>query len=95
MTEEENAVLGDIKILPVEMSSRKCLNCGTEFVTHSYKEQDFCNKCFSLVCRAVFDKSNSNLTCQQLVEKLRFNTKKCSPTCDGHSFYKECKLCEQ
>lgn len=74
---------------------KKCLNCKSTFLIESTAEQDFCDKCYSLVCRAVFDKQNSNLTCQQLVEKLRFNTKKCSPTCDGHYFYKECKLCER
>lgn len=71
MTNEEKVVLGDIKILPVKMSSRKCLKCGTELLIPPYAEQDFCNKCFLVVCKAVFDKSNSNLTCKQLVEKLR------------------------
>lgn len=61
------------KILPVKMNSRKCLKCGTELLIHPYVEQDFCNKCFSIVCKAVFDESNDNLTCKQLVEKLRRN----------------------
>lgn len=71
MTDEDKAVLEDVKILPVKMSSRKCLRCGTEFLVHPYVEQDFCNKCFHVVCKAVFDKSNGSLTCKQLVEKLR------------------------
>lgn len=71
MAVEEKAVLDYAKILPVKMSSRKCLNCGTEFLIHPYVEQDFCNNCFHVVCKAVFDKSNGNLTCKQLVEKLR------------------------
>lgn len=61
----------DIEILPVEMVNKKCLKCGAEFIIDPYTEQDFCIKCFHVVCKAVFDESNSNLTCRQLIEKLQ------------------------
>lgn len=61
----------DIEIQPIKKISRECLNCRTEFFIEPYVEQDFCNKCFPIVCKAVFEESNDNLTCKQLVEKLR------------------------
>ena len=70
--------MNTIKILPIEKSSRKCLNCRTEFLIEPYIKQDFCNKCFPIVCKAVFEESNGNLTCKQLVEKLRLGEERMS-----------------
>lgn len=68
----KNKTTQDIGFTVQDNSVKKeCLNCKKTFLAHSMAEQDFCELCYSIVCKAVFDKSNSNLTCQQLVEKLR------------------------
>lgn len=36
-----------------------------------YEERDFCNKCFLVVCREVFDKSNDGLTVAEVKEKIK------------------------
>ena len=36
-----------------------------------YVMQDFCDRCYLVVCKAVFDKENGSLTCGQLKEKIR------------------------
>ena len=59
--------LNEVKFL----IKKECLNCRKTFLVEPTAEQDFCGRCYSVVCRAVFDKSNSNLTCKQLVENLR------------------------
>ena len=50
---------------------RKCLCCGKQFEVCPHIIQDFCDSCFPIVCKAVFDKSNDNLTRKQLEDKIR------------------------
>lgn len=58
-------------VTAIRKEKRKCLCCGKQFEVYPYIIQDFCNSCYPIVCKAVFDKSNDNLTCKQLVDKLR------------------------
>ena len=60
-----------IEIQPIKKISKECLNCGTKFLIEPYVIQDFCNRCFLIVCKAVFDEANGDLTCKQLIEKLK------------------------
>ena len=46
--------MSDIVIRPIEKIKKKCLCCGEEMEIFPYTEQDFCNKCFIIVCREVF-----------------------------------------
>lgn len=69
----ENEVQGTTSLwyTPTQRQVRKCLCCGKEFFQESYIKQDFCNRCYPIVCKAVFDKENGSLTCGQLKEKIR------------------------
>lgn len=61
---------GDIVIMPVTKIKKKCLCCGKEMEIEPYIEQDFCDRCFVIVCREVFNKENDNLTIKELREKV-------------------------
>ena len=36
-----------------------------------YEDRDFCNKCFPIVCREVFNKENDELTVAEVKEKIK------------------------
>lgn len=61
---------GDIVFMPVTKIKKKCLCCGKEMEIEPYIEQDFCDRCFVIVCREVFNKENDNLTIKELREKV-------------------------
>lgn len=61
---------GDIVIMPVTKIKKKCLCCGKEMEIEPYLSQDFCDRCFVIVCREVFNKENDNLTIKELREKV-------------------------
>lgn len=61
---------GDIVIMPVTKIKKKCLCCGKEIEIEPYLEQDFCDRCFVIVCREFFNKENDNLTIKELREKV-------------------------
>lgn len=59
-----------LQITAIRNEKRTCLCCGKQFEVPFYTIQDFCDRCYPIVCKAVFDKSNGNLTCKQLVDKI-------------------------
>jgi hypothetical protein len=61
---------GDIVIMPVTKIKKKCLCCGKEMEIEPYIEQDFCDRCFVIVCQEFFNKENDNLTIKELREKV-------------------------
>lgn len=63
--------MSDIIIRPIEKIKKKCLCCGEEMEIFSYIEQDFCNRCFPVVCREVFNKANDKMTIKEVKEKIR------------------------
>ena len=49
---------------------KKCLCCGCEISVDPWIIQDFCNRCYPVVMKEVFDKNNDNLTVEQLKNKI-------------------------
>ena len=64
-------MMKDIILNSIQKEYRKCLCCGKEFYVDSFIEQDFCNRCYPVVCKNVFDKANGNLTIKELKEKIK------------------------
>ena len=60
-------------ILPLKISKQKryCLCCGKSFEVEHYIVQDFCNRCFPIVAKETFKKENGNLTCKELIKKIK------------------------
>ena len=36
-----------------------------------YEDRDFCDRCFYIVCREVFNKANDGMTVEEVKEKIR------------------------
>ena len=60
-----------LTVTAVRKQERACLCCGETFYEYPYIEQEFCDRCYPVVTRVVFDKDNGNLTCNQVKEKIR------------------------
>lgn len=65
--------MDDLIVRPIEKTKKKCLCCGKEMELKIYEVRDFCDTCFPIVCREVFDKANGNLTIKEVREKIRRN----------------------
>ena len=63
----------DVVIRPIEKIKKKCLCCGEEMEIFPYTEQDFCDRCFPIVCREVFAKANDGMTIKEVKERIRRN----------------------
>lgn len=61
----------DIVVRPMEKIKKKCLCCGKEMELEPYIEQDFCDRCFIVVCREVFNKANDGMTVEEVKERIR------------------------
>ncbi|MBO7518622.1 MAG: hypothetical protein J6T31_05880 [Methanobrevibacter sp.] len=58
-------------IIPaIRKEKRNCLCCGKQFEVEPFIIKDFCNRCYPIVCKEVYDESNGKLTCKQLVDKI-------------------------
>ena len=63
--------MSDVVIRPIERIKKKCLCCGNEMELEPYIEQDFCDRCFYIVCREVFNKANDRMTVEEVKERIR------------------------
>lgn len=54
----------------IKKIKKNCLCCGKEMEIFPYEERDFCDRCFLIVCREVFNKSNDGLTVKEVKEKI-------------------------
>ena len=63
--------MSDLTCRPISKEIRKCLCCGNEFTVEPFVVQDFCNRCFPIVVKEIFNKENGNLTCKELREKIK------------------------
>ena len=63
--------MSDIVIRPIERIKKKCLCCGNEMELFVYEDRDFCDRCFYIVCREVFNKANDGMTVEEVKEKIR------------------------
>ena len=61
----------NLTCMSVQAEQRQCLCCGEPFFCGAVVDQDFCDRCYPVVRKAVFDKDNGSLTCEQLREKIR------------------------
>ena len=61
----------DIVVRPIEKIKKKCLCCGEKMEIFPYTEQDFCDKCFPIVFREVFNKANDRMTVKEVKERIR------------------------
>jgi hypothetical protein len=68
--------MSDIVVRPMGKIKRKCLCCGKEMELEPYIEQDFCNRCFIIVCREVFNKANDGMTVEEVRERIKRNIEK-------------------
>lgn len=65
--------MSDIVVRPMGKIKRKCLCCGKEMELEPYIEQDFCDRCFIIVCREVFNKANDGMTVEEVRERIERN----------------------
>ena len=63
--------ISDVIISPILKIKKKCLCCGEEMELYPYVEQDFCDICFPVICREVFNKENDRMTVGEVKEKIR------------------------
>lgn len=52
---------------------KKCLCCGNEIELFLYEDRDFCDRCYIVICREVFNKANGNMTIKEIRERIRKN----------------------
>ena len=67
--------MSDVVVRPIEKIKKKCLCCGNEMEIFPYEEQDFCYRCFPIVCREVFNKANNDMTVKDVRERIKRSIK--------------------
>lgn len=67
---------------PVEKIKKNCLCCGKEMELELHEERDFCDRCFPVVCREVFNKANDGMTVEEVKEVIRKNLENAEPEKD-------------
>ena len=60
----------EIKNRSIEKTKKKCVCCGNEIEIFLYEDRDFCDSCFPIVCREVFNKANNRMTVKEVKEKI-------------------------
>ena len=60
-----------LTVTAIKREERVCTCCGKTFYEYPYIDAEFCDRCYPVVVRAIFDKNNGNLTCSQIREKIR------------------------
>ena len=65
--------ISDVIVNPIVKVRKRCLCCGEEMEIFPYIEQDFCDICFPIVCREVFNKANDRMTVKEVKERIRRN----------------------
>ena len=63
--------MSGIVIAPIEKIKKKCLCCRNEMELFVYENRDFCDRCFIIVCREVFNKANDRMTVKEVKERIR------------------------
>lgn len=57
--------------MPIVKIRKKCLCCGKEMEIFPYEDKDFCDRCFPVVCREVFNKENDGLAVEEVRERIK------------------------
>ena len=63
--------MSDLIFVKEQMIKKNCLCCGREMNIPDTIEQDFCDRCYPVVCRETFNPENGNLTIKELREKIK------------------------
>lgn len=67
--------MSDIVAVPIERIKKKCLCCGNEIELYIWENRDFCDRCFYIVCREVFNKANDGMTVKEVRERIKRSIK--------------------
>ena len=67
--------MSDIVVMPMTKIKKKCLCRGKEMELFIYEDRDFCDRCFLIVCREVFNKANDNMTVKEIKERIKRSIK--------------------
>ena len=54
-----------------DILKKDLLQLLSEMELFDYEDRDFCNKCFPIVCREVFNKANDRMTVKEVKERIR------------------------
>ena len=65
--------ISDVLVNPIVKVRKPCLCCGNEMELFAYEDGDFCDRCFYIVCREVFNKANDRMTVKEVKERIRRN----------------------
>lgn len=66
----------DLVVMPINKIKRNCLCCGKEMEVFPYEWREFCDRCFIIVAREVYNKANDGLTVKEVRERIRRNIEK-------------------
>jgi hypothetical protein len=66
----------DLVFMPIEKIKKNCLCCGQEIEVFLYEVRDFCDRCFPIVCREVFNKANDGMTVKEVRERIKRSIEK-------------------
>lgn len=60
-----------LNIKPVTCEDRTCICCGKIFKAMPYEVADFCERCFVVVCKELFNDENDGMLISELKEKIK------------------------
>lgn len=63
--------LSNLVVRPIEKIKKRCLCCGNEMELFLYEDKDFCDRCYIIVCKEVFNKENGDLTIKEVRERIK------------------------
>ena len=63
--------MNDVISKSFENEFRICKCCGNEFTVPLFIEQDFCNRCYPIFVKELFNHENDELTCKEFVKKMK------------------------
>lgn len=50
---------------------KKCLCCGKDIFVLPIWEKDFCDSCYRIICKELFNKQNDKLTIKEIRNKIK------------------------
>ena len=59
----------DLVYAPMGKIEKKCLCCGKVMELDITEDRDFCDRCFIIVCREVFNKANGKMGYEKFLRR--------------------------
>lgn len=59
-----------VYIKPIQIK-KKCLCCNKEMIFNHFEDRDFCNNCFMIIAKELFNERNNNISIKSLREKIK------------------------